>query len=447
MGALAVVREQGVHDVAGVGFGPANLALAVALAEHQGLGGRAWRSVFLERRRHFGWHPGMLVADATMQVSFLKDLATLRNPTSRFCFLSYLHAHGRLVDFINQQDFFPSRVEFHDYLEWAAGYFTESVEFDAEVTSVLPVVEDGEVVSFDVDASSGAMPGRRFRSRNLVLATGLVPRLPDGVEASHRVWHSSELLDRLAGIEEARPYRFAVVGAGQSAAEVVAHLHDRFRRSEIYAVLPRYGYSVADDTPFANQVFDPSAVDHFFESTQDVKNLFYRYHGNTNYSVVDAELVAGIYRRHYRERVRGRRRLHIVRMAQIVGTESEEDRAVLRLRRLPEGTGSDLVVDWVVHATGYQPMDPAPLLGLTLELCKRDSRGRLRVGRDYRVETTSGVQAGIYLQGGTEHTHGISSSLLSNISVRAGEIVESMAAAWAAAATTDRCRGPEHVRS
>jgi L-ornithine N5-oxygenase len=69
------------------------------------------------------------------------------------------------------------------------------------------------------------------------------------------------------------------------------------------------------------------------------------------------------------------------------------------------------------------------------------------VGRDYRVETTSGVQAGIYLQGGTEHTHGISSSLLSNISVRAGEIVESMAAAWAAAATTDRCRGPEHVRS
>jgi L-ornithine N5-oxygenase len=31
------------------------------------------------------------------------------------------------------------------------------------------------------------------------------------------------------------------------------------------------------------------------------------------------------------------------------------------------------------------------------------------------------------LQGGTEHTHGISSSLLSNIAVRTGEIVKSVA--------------------
>ena len=34
----------------------------------------------------------------------------------------------------------------------------------------------------------------------------------------------------------------------------------------------------------------------------------------------------------------------------------------------------------------------------------------------------------IYLQGGTEHTHGLSSSLISNIAVRCGEIVESIAA-------------------
>ncbi|MBJ7352623.1 MAG: L-lysine 6-monooxygenase, partial [Rhodococcus sp.] len=31
----------------------------------------------------------------------------------------------------------------------------------------------------------------------------------------------------------------------------------------------------------------------------------------------------------------------------------------------------------------------------------------------------------IYLQGGTEHTHGLTSSLLSNIAVRSGEIVKS----------------------
>ncbi|MBQ3659658.1 MAG: PDZ domain-containing protein, partial [Bacteroidales bacterium] len=36
-----------------------------------------------------------------MQVSYLKDLATLRNPRSGFSFVSYLHDRGRLVDFIN----------------------------------------------------------------------------------------------------------------------------------------------------------------------------------------------------------------------------------------------------------------------------------------------------------------------------------------------------------
>jgi L-ornithine N5-oxygenase len=62
----------------------------------------------------------MLLDDATMQVSFLKDLVTLRNPTSEFSFLCYLHSKGRLIDFINHKNLFPLRVEFHDYFAWAA---------------------------------------------------------------------------------------------------------------------------------------------------------------------------------------------------------------------------------------------------------------------------------------------------------------------------------------
>jgi len=36
------------------------------------------------------------------------------------------------------------------------------------------------------------------------------------------------------------------------------------------------------------------------------------------------------------------------------------------------------------------------------------------------------VRGGIYLQGGTEHSHGITSSLLSNTAVRVGEILASI---------------------
>ena len=53
----------------------------------------------------------------------------------------------------------------------------------------------------------------------------------------------------------------AVVGAGQSAAEIARFLYDELPHAQVWAVIPSYGYSVADDTPFANQVFDPGAVD------------------------------------------------------------------------------------------------------------------------------------------------------------------------------------------
>lgn len=46
--------------------------------------------------------------------------------------------------------------------------------------------------------------------------------------------------------------------------------------------------------------------------------------------------------------------------------------------------------------------------------------------RDYRLVTTPELSCGIYLQGGTEHTHGLTSSLLSNIAVRSGEIADSI---------------------
>ncbi len=60
-------------DFIGIGIGPFNLSVA-ALAE--GLDG--FSSLFLERKPHFSWHPGMMVPDCHMQTSFLKDLVSCR---------------------------------------------------------------------------------------------------------------------------------------------------------------------------------------------------------------------------------------------------------------------------------------------------------------------------------------------------------------------------------
>jgi len=87
----------------------------------------------------------------------------------------------------------------------------------------------------------------------------------------------------------------------------------------------------------------------------------------------------------------------------------------------------DLDVDVLICSTGYDSMEPSELLGDLEAHCLRDEQGRLRVERDYRLATGPDVTCGVYLQGGTEHTHGLASSLLSNIAIRSGEIADSIA--------------------
>lgn len=68
-----------ILDVVGIGIGPFNLSLAALLAE-----AGYDRTVFLERKPYFSWHPGMLLEGTTLQVPFLADLVSLVAPTSRF---------------------------------------------------------------------------------------------------------------------------------------------------------------------------------------------------------------------------------------------------------------------------------------------------------------------------------------------------------------------------
>ena len=71
--------------------------------------------------------------------SWLKDLATLRNPQSPITFLNYLHSEGRLISFINNGSPIPSRREFTDYLAWAASYVQSrgvSIYFSEQVIAI-----------------------------------------------------------------------------------------------------------------------------------------------------------------------------------------------------------------------------------------------------------------------------------------------------------------------
>lgn len=423
-------RGHEIYDVAGIGFGPSNLSLAIAIEEY-GAGDpvNGISSTFFERQAAFGWHRNMLLPSATMQISFLKDLVTIRNPTSSFSFVAYLHASGRLPQFVNKQDFFPTRREFHAYLEWAQARLSDRIAYGCEVTSIrLPaddVPEPPDHLLLEV-ADDTSRTRRVVGARNVVISTGLVPNMPEGTARDERVWHSCDFLEKYRRTNPRSLRRVAVAGAGQSAAEITRFLYDELPDAQVYAVIPSYGYSVADDTPFANQVFDQTAVDDYYFATERTRAAFWRYHRNTNYSVVDDEVIRELFRRSYDDDVLGVRRLHFLNLTRVTGALRAGAQTRISLRAGEDDEVRELDVDALVCATGYRAMEPAGLLGDLGLHCPRDEAGRYRVERDHRLVTAPGLRCGIYLQGGTEHTHGLTSSLLSTIAVRSGEIVESI---------------------
>ncbi len=412
--------DNDVLDFVGVGFGPSNLALAIAVEEFsaQCPAGVAINAEFIEAKPEFGWHTGMLIPGATMQISFLKDLVTQRNPQSEFSFLSYLTERGRLSEFINYKTFFPTRLEFHDYLTWAAEKVTATVRYGSRVVSVRPVGD-----FFEVDII-GAHAGR-LRAHNVVVAGGLSPQLPSGVRRSARQIHNHDFLNDLARLPSRTHDRFVVVGAGQSAAEVTAYLHDTFPCAEVHAVFAKYGYSPADDSPFANRVFDPGAVDDFYAAEPPVRRRLLDYHRSTNYSAVDLPLIEDLYAREYAERVDGHRRLFMRGASSVDGTEENRDGVRVSIRHHPSAVIDEIDCDAVIYATGFLPTPLRDILGdlygsLVLE------GGEPAVSRDYRLITATELTGGLYIQGNTEHTHGLTSSLLSNIAIRSGEILQSI---------------------
>jgi len=418
-----VPRTTEIHDLLGIGLGPANLALALALDPHM------MRFRFLERKPRFGWHEGMLLEDATMQVSFLKDLVTQRDPTSPYSFLCYLKERGRLSAFLNLREFNPTRREFHDYLAWCAGHVAEHVDYDTEVLGIdLAPISDraGPGGTLSVKVRSGSYV-RQIHARNISLALGLKPRMPEGIVADRRIWHSGDLLHRLEGLTPPEGARYAVIGAGQSAAETVMHLLTRDPQAQVHAVMTPFGFLPADDSAFVNEIFDAESVDAFFAMSQDLRAQLLDRHANTNYGVADPEIIAALYRATYKDRVSGRQRLHLERLTRLV--HAAHDGAGLALT-LSDPTGAQhrsLGVDYLVCATGYGPVAPESLFSDALrELLRTNAQGKPQLGRDYRVATDPRLSAGIYIQGDCENSHGLTATLLSNLAIRAGEISESL---------------------
>jgi len=242
-------------DLLCVGFGPASLAIAIALHDTHTTS-PAPKSLFLEKQPQFAWHAGMQLPGAKMQISFLKDLATPRDPRSQFTFINYLFEKGRLNQFINLNTFLPTRVEYEDYLRWCASHFEREgkVAYGMEVKGVRAgeMNADGKVTSWEVTArNQTGNPVTRF-ARHVVIAVGGQPVIPRNMQGLKHIAHSSQFAYTIGQTQEreaGRQLRFAVVGSGQSAAEIFNDLWERFPDADVKLFIKGASLRPSDDSP------------------------------------------------------------------------------------------------------------------------------------------------------------------------------------------------------
>ncbi|KAA8652309.1 hypothetical protein EYZ11_011668 [Aspergillus tanneri] len=451
---LKATPKDELHDLLCIGFGPASLAIAIAL--HDALdpclnksapSGWQPKVCFLERQKQFAWHSGMLVPGSKMQISFIKDLATLRDPRSSFTFLNYLHQKDRLIHFTNLGTFLPARLEFEDYMRWCARRFSDVVSYGEEVIEVVPGKSDpsSTVVDFFTvksrNVATGVVSARN--ARKVVVAIGGTAKVPPGLPQDPRIMHSSKYCTTLPALlnNDQEVYNIAVLGSGQSAAEIFHDLQKRYPKSKTTLIMRDTAMRPSDDSPFVNELFNPERVDKFFNLSPAERQRSLAADKATNYSVVRLELIEEIYHDMYIQRVQNpdetKWQHRILPNRKITRVEHYGPNSRMRIHlksareeaknAVDEGKET-LEVDALMVATGYFRNAHERLLGSVQHL-RPVGQEEWSPNREYRVELDPGkvsAQAGIWLQGSNEKTHGLSDSLLSVLASRGGEMVQSI---------------------
>jgi lysine N6-hydroxylase len=394
-------------DAVGVGAGPFNLSLAALLAP------TGFNARFFDKSPEFEWHPGLLFPEATIQVSYLKDLVTLVDPASQYSFLAFLRAHKRLYRFINRSQ--PvSRKEFNQYLQWVAGRLP-NVEFAAEVREVAIDAEDFRI---QVD-------NRAVRTKNIVLGTGLVPNIPEWA-SSHlgdHVFHSNDFL--LHPVDAAGRV-VAVVGGGQSGAEVVWHLLLDLAHlpAQLVWISHRSNFLPLDESPFTNELFNPGYSDYFFSLTPAQHDTLLAEQKLASDGISQG-LLQRIYDRLYDLEFleAGGRLVRLLPGCEVTGMEHTSAGCDLALRDR-WGATRTVRADVIVLGTGSSYALPEALQPLASRMSW--NRDGFPVRADFSIEWDGPPELRIYAQDAARHMRGVADPNLSLMAWRSAIIANSL---------------------
>ncbi|MCS3780424.1 lysine N(6)-hydroxylase/L-ornithine N(5)-oxygenase family protein [Tsukamurella ocularis] len=398
------------YDIIGIGIGPFNLSLA-ALTQPTEL-----RTLFVDRKPEFAWHPGMQIAGTEVQVPYLADLVTMVDPTSPWSFLNYLRHKGRLFPFFFAERWHVPRIEYQDYCAWAASQIP-SCRFGANVTSCG---WDSQREAFVVEIG-----GETVFARNVVLGVGTEPTIPDAFRGTlgDRVLHSADYLTRRPALRDSPDV--TVIGSGQSGAEVFLDLLQVRAPQHLRWITRTDAFAPMEYSKLGLEHFTPEYTTYFHSLPEPARRRAVARQWQL-YKGISARTIGDVFDELYDRRV----------AEHTSGTELSPGVEVIAAHQVVDGiemtcrhrqTEREYVVrtDHVVLATGYSPVRPAFLDALE-GLIDWDERDQYRIDLNYRVGTDRSVTGGLYVQNAEMHTHGVGAPDLTLGAWRAAVIVNAV---------------------
>ncbi|MFZ6864769.1 SidA/IucD/PvdA family monooxygenase [Undibacterium sp. Ji67W] len=417
-----------IYDLLGIGFGPSNLALAICLEEEAAL----TNVCFIEGQESAVWQKDMLLNGSDIQNNPIRDLVTLRNPKSHYTFINYLKENDRLLEYLNLGLEYPLRKEFSNYIEWVSASFAPFVQYNTRAQSMTIKVINQEHV-WEVICNDG----ERLLARSVVVGTGRTANIPEVLAPlqGKNVFHLTKYLSHVSALPNSCK-KIGVLGASQSAVELLLDLMDRFPDKEIYSLQRGFGFRLKDTSPFSDRVYFPEFIDYFYGLSSAAKaNLSNQLRG-TNYSSADADVIHQLYVRIYEEKLHGKNRFHLLTNQAIDDATLSNDGIAIQLREVNTGASSSVDLNALVLATGFLDFSKAPrgepyprILDSVSNLLPLDDNGVVTVSRDYSVILKDPVSPRLFLNGLCESSHGLGDAgSFSLVSLRAKVITESLLA-------------------
>lgn len=388
-----------VQDLIGIGFGPNNIGLAVLAEEYK----EPLDMLFLEAREEVSWQPGMMLSNTDIQHSPHLDFVSPINPRSRYTFLNYLKENGRLLSYLNLPAPFPFRKELSLYVQWVASFFTHFVRFGESVVSIDTTQHQGEKL-FKVTTTAG----QTYLGRAVALGTGGLPQIPDVFRphVGERVFHLTEYLSRVPALIENGKTRFAIIGSGQSAAELTLDIHERSLETTVHTITRGIGFRQKDLSPFTENIYSPDFEQWFQRHDESQRTTINSELRDAVYGRADKDVLDALYRKWYQDLLEGSSRIKFENYADVKRINTFDRKLQLILKQRFGDATRAINVDAVVLATGFKnlevnsnPLEESSLLTSVADRIVRNPSGSFYLNPDYSlsIEETDGNRLPIYM--------------------------------------------------